>query len=29
MLPWIGEDRLIPLKAVAWLDMTERVRQGH
>lgn len=28
MPSWIGEDRLIPLKAVAWLEMTERVRQG-
>ncbi len=25
---WVGEDRLIPLKAVAWLDMTERVQRG-
>ena len=25
---WVGEDRLIPLKAVAWMEMTERVRQG-
>lgn len=25
---WVGEDRLIPLKAVAWLEMSERVRQG-
>jgi len=25
---WVGEDRLIPLKALAWLEMTERVRQG-
>lgn len=25
---WVGEDRLIPLKAVAWLEMTGRVRQG-
>lgn len=28
MPAWIGEDRLIPLKAVAWLEMTERLRQG-
>ncbi len=28
MPSWVGEDRLIPLKAVAWLEMTERVRQG-
>ncbi len=28
MPSWIGEDRLIPLKAVAWLEMTERIRQG-
>lgn len=28
MPSWIGEDRLIALKAVAWLEMTERVRQG-
>jgi hypothetical protein len=21
-LPWVGEDRLIPLKAIAWLDLT-------
>jgi hypothetical protein len=27
-LVWIGEDRLIPLKASAWLDMTDRVRDG-
>ena len=27
-LPWVGEDRLIPLKAVAWLDMKERVARG-
>jgi hypothetical protein len=25
---WIGEDRLIPLKAVAWMEMTQRVQQG-
>jgi hypothetical protein len=28
MPSWVGEDRLIPLKAVAWLEMTDRVRQG-
>jgi hypothetical protein len=28
MPSWVGEDRLIPLKAVAWLEMNERVRQG-
>lgn len=28
MPSWVGEDRLIPLKAVAWIEMTERVRQG-
>lgn len=28
MPSWVGEDRLIPLKAVAWLEMTERVLQG-
>lgn len=28
MPSWIGEDRLIPLKALAWLEMTERARQG-
>lgn len=28
MPSWVGEDRLIPLKAVAWLEMTKRVRQG-
>lgn len=28
MPSWVGEDRLIPLKAVAWLEMTERVRKG-
>lgn len=27
-LPRIGEDRLIPLKAVAWLDMKERASRG-
>lgn len=25
---WVGEDRLIPLKAIACLEMTARVRQG-
>jgi hypothetical protein len=28
MPSWVGEDRLIPLKAVAWLEMTARVHQG-
>lgn len=28
MPSWVGEDRLIPLKAVAWLEMNSRVRQG-
>lgn len=28
MPSWVGEDRLIPLKALAWLEMNERVRQG-
>ena len=28
MPTWVGEDRLIPLKAVAWIEMTKRVRQG-
>lgn len=28
MPSWVGEDRLIPLKAVAWLEMSERVWQG-
>lgn len=28
MPSWVGEDRLIPLKAVAWMEMSERVRQG-
>ena len=23
-LPWIGEDRLIPLKAIAWLELSGR-----
>lgn len=27
-LPWIGEDRLIPLKARAWLDLSERKARG-
>ncbi|MCW5572368.1 MAG: nucleotidyl transferase AbiEii/AbiGii toxin family protein [Steroidobacteraceae bacterium] len=27
-LPWIGEDRLIPLKASAWLDLGERQAKG-
>ena len=27
-LPCVGEDRLIPLKAVAWLDMKERAARG-
>lgn len=27
-LPWVGEDRLIPLKAIAWLALTERKEQG-
>jgi hypothetical protein len=27
-LPWVGEDRLIPLKAVAWLDLSARREQG-
>ena len=27
-LPWVGEDRLIPLKAVAWLDLSARQEQG-
>ena len=27
-LPWVGEDRLIPLKAVAWLDMRQRAARG-
>jgi hypothetical protein len=25
---WVGEDRLIPLKAVAWMEMSDRVKQG-
>lgn len=28
MPSWVGEDRLIPLKAIAWMEMSERVRQG-
>lgn len=27
-LPWVGEDRLIPLKAIAWLELSERKKQG-
>jgi hypothetical protein len=27
-LPWVGEDRLIALKAVAWLDLRTRQAQG-
>jgi hypothetical protein len=27
-LPWIAEDRLIPLKALAWVDMTEAKAAG-
>ncbi len=27
-LPWVGEDRLIPLKARAWLDLGERRAKG-
>lgn len=27
-LPWVGEDRLIPLKAIAWLDLSRRREQG-
>lgn len=27
-LPWVGEDRLIPLKAVAWLELSARKEQG-
>lgn len=27
-LTWIGEDRLIPLKAIAWLDLTTRKSKG-
>ena len=28
MPSWVGEDRLIPLKAVAWMEMNERVQKG-
>ena len=28
-LPWIGEDRLIPLKGIAWLELTQRKAQGN
>lgn len=27
-MPWVGEDRLIPLKASAWLDLSERQAKG-
>lgn len=27
-LTWVGEDRLIPLKAVAWLELRERKEKG-
>jgi hypothetical protein len=27
-VPWVGEDRLIPLKALAWLDLSTRREQG-
>jgi hypothetical protein len=27
-LPWVGADRLIPLKARAWLDLTARKADG-
>lgn len=27
-LPWVGEDRLIPRKASAWLDLGERQARG-
>jgi len=27
-LPWVGEDRLIPLKAVAWLELSVRKEEG-
>jgi hypothetical protein len=27
-LPWVGEDRLIPLKAIAWLDLSARKEKG-
>ncbi len=25
---WVGEDRLVPLKALAWMEMSERARRG-
>ena len=28
MPSWVGEDRLIPLKAVAWMEMNERLQNG-
>lgn len=27
-LPWVGEDRMIPLKAIAWLDLNARQEPG-
>lgn len=27
-LPWVGEDRLIPLKALAWLELSARKARG-
>lgn len=27
-LSWVGEDRLIPLKAIAWLELLERKQRG-
>lgn len=27
-LPWVAEDRLIPLKAIAWLELSARKDQG-
>lgn len=27
-LPWVGEDRLIPLKAIAWLELSARKERG-
>ena len=27
-LPWVGEDRLIPLKALAWLSLTQEKSFG-
>lgn len=27
-LPWVAEDRLIPLKAIAWLELSARKEQG-